>query len=132
MRKWMMGTVAALGLGLAGLAGAQANSTQVYFSNDSGPASVVNVYVDGQKLFSNVFAADATSFPVALTPGAHTVVVTPNYLAPGVKDIVSQTVNVPAAGGTYTLALADSTDDASNLSGYSLSLDSGTPTVDGE
>lgn len=131
MRKWMIGTAAALTLSLVGLASAQAQSAQLYFSNASGPAGVVNVYVDGQKLFSNVFAADATTFPVTLTPGEHTVVVTPNYLEPGVKDLLSQTINVPAAGGTYTLALADSTDDATNLSGYSLSLDNGTPT-DGE
>ncbi len=132
MRKMMIGAVAALGLGFAGLAGAQANGTQVYFSNESSPASVVNVYVDGQKLFSNVFSADATTFPVTLAPGEHTVVVTPNYLDPGVKDIVSQTINVPAAGGTYTLALGDTTNDAADLNGYSLSLDSGTPTVDSE
>ncbi|SMB78415.1 DUF4397 domain-containing protein [Deinococcus hopiensis] len=91
-----------------------ASATPVYFSNDSGQSGVVDVYVDGQLVFDNVFADDSMMFPRELSAGQHNVVVTPNYLPLGEQDILRTTLTVPeeTAGNTaYTINLATETDD---------------------
>jgi len=86
--------------------GTDASATQVYFVNGSGTSSVVDVYVDGQLVFDNIFAHSGMMFSRDIAAGEHEIVVTPFSLAPGERDVLTTTVTVPGSG-EYTLALAD-------------------------
>lgn len=86
-----------------------ASAAQVYFENDSGASGVVDVYVDGQLVFDDVFASSTMMFPREITGGQHEVVVTPFYLAPGQGDLLRSAVDVPQ-DGTSTLTLANDSD----------------------
>lgn len=105
---------------------------QIYLENNLNTDGAFNVYVDGTKMFENVFPGDFTTSTQSLAPGQHTVVVTKNSLAPGVADVVSGTINV-AQGSTYTLVLEDNTaaDAATGLiAPFDVSLSSGAPESD--
>ncbi|WP_027483419.1 DUF4397 domain-containing protein [Deinococcus pimensis] len=103
------------------------DSAQVYFSSNTGAAGLVDVYVDGQLVFDNMFSGAPTMFAQGLSAGEHTVVVTPADAALGRRDLASSTIEV-AGGGTYTLNFADDNSDATNT--LYVELDAGTP--DGE
>lgn len=92
--------------------GATASAGQAYFSNESGQSGVVDVYVDGQLVFDNVFPNMPMMFPQDLAAGTHQVVVTPFYLTPGQGDVLDTSVIIPD-DGTYTLTLAESEDELS-------------------
>ncbi|WP_019587690.1 DUF4397 domain-containing protein [Deinococcus apachensis] len=102
-----------------------ASAAPVYFENDSGASGVVDVYVDGQLVFNDVFAASTMMFPKEISSGSHEVVVTPFYLAPGEADVLRTTINVPAdENSSYTLALATTQNDLEQ-DVLGLSLDEG-------
>ena len=82
-----------------------ASAAPVYFDNDSGASGVVDVYVDGELVFDDVFADSAMMFPRELARGKHEVVVTPFYLKPGQGDVMKANINV-SEDRTYTLRLA--------------------------
>lgn len=103
--------------------GSSASATPVYFSNDSGASGVVDVYIDGQLVFDDIFADSSMMFPRDVAAGQHQVVVTPFYLAPGQQDVLVSTVDVPASG-EYTLALTPTT-DTYNVPTLTLDLSSG-------
>ncbi|SMB94597.1 hypothetical protein [Deinococcus hopiensis] len=86
-------------------AGLPASAAPVYFDNDSGASGVVDVYVDGQLVFDDVFADSAMMFPRELARGKHEVVVTPFYLKLGQGDVMRASVNV-SDDRAYTLRLA--------------------------
>lgn len=86
-------------------AGLSASAAPVYFDNDSGASGVVDIYVDGQLVFDDIFADSAMMFPRELAPGRHEVIVTPFYLKPGQGDVMRAGINV-GADSMYTLRLA--------------------------
>ncbi|SMB77861.1 hypothetical protein [Deinococcus hopiensis] len=90
-----------------------ASATPVYFHNDSGASGVVDVYVNGQLVFDDVFPDNSMMFPKELLAGEHEVVVTPNYLKPGEQDLMRTTLTVPEAGFenyAYTMTFSSGTD----------------------
>lgn len=96
----------------------------VYFENSAALPTPVNVYVDGQLVFSGVFPDSVTSFPRDVATGDRQVVITPAYAAPGQSDLLSTTVNIPSSG-VYTLALDTDVNDANAITGYSVAVQSG-------
>lgn len=103
-----------------------ASAAPVYFENDSGASGVVDVYVDGQLVFNDVFAGSSMMFPREIAAGPHEVVVTPFYLAPGQADVLHTTIDVPLDAGNYTLTLGTTQDDL-NREVLGLSLSQGQP-----
>ncbi|WP_052351591.1 DUF4397 domain-containing protein [Deinococcus pimensis] len=102
------------------------DQAQLYFASDTGAAGLVDVYVDGQLVFDDIFSGSPTMFAQTLTSGEHTIVITPADAALGQRDLLSDTINV-ASGMTYTLNLAQ--DNGSSASGdLYVSLDAGAPT----
>ena len=81
-----------------------ASAASVYFENDSGQSGRVDVYVDGQLVFDNVFPATNMMFPRDIASGTHQIVVTPSNEAVGQQDVLRETVNI-GNDGTYTLSL---------------------------
>lgn len=99
----------------AAVATPAASATPAYFSNQSGQSGVVDVYVDGQLVFDNVFPSTVMMFPRDLASGTHQVVVTPFFLSPGEQDILHTAVTI-AEDGTYTLLLGEVEDDLGRVS----------------
>lgn len=98
---------------------------QLYIANMSDVPSPVDIYVDGQLFASNVFSGDTSMFAKDISVGTHTVVVTPNYAAPGVADILNTTITVPAGGSTLTLNnTTDTSGGVSNQTGFELDFGS--------
>ncbi|GBF08008.1 hypothetical protein DAERI_210004 [Deinococcus aerius] len=87
-----------------------ASAAPVYFENGSGASGVVDVYVDGELVFNDVFADSAMMFPRDIAAGPHQVVVTPFSLAPGQADVLDTAVTIPD-DGTSTLTLGPGQDD---------------------
>ncbi|SMB78399.1 hypothetical protein [Deinococcus hopiensis] len=95
-----------------------ASATPVYFSNDAGASGVVDVYVDGQLVFDDVFADSSMMFPKEITAGKHDVVITPNYLALGEAGILHASITVPETDGedgAYTVTLTPDTNELLTL-----------------
>lgn len=99
----------------AAVASPAASATHAYFSNQSGQSGVVDVYVDGQLVFDNVFPNAVMMFPRELASGTHQVVVTPFFLSPGEQDILHTAVTI-AEDGTYTLLLGEVEDELGRAS----------------
>ncbi len=105
----------------------EAPAAQVYFASGTGVAGLVDVYVDGQRVFDHVFSGSPTMFAQGLSAGEHTVTVTPADAALGQRDLASDTIDV-ASGGTYTLNFAQ---DSSTATGdLYVDLSTGTPTAE--
>ncbi|MBB6100139.1 hypothetical protein HNR42_003605 [Deinobacterium chartae] len=121
-RKLLGATALSLTLPLP-IASAQSHpaAAEVYFTSGTGSVGVVNVYIDGRLAFENIFPSDASRFSVALAPGSHEVVVTPNYRALGNGDLYRTTITVPSSG-SYTLRLDNATNADSADIGLVLDL----------
>ncbi|WP_045234792.1 DUF4397 domain-containing protein [Deinococcus pimensis] len=83
------------------------DEARVHFLNHTGAAGVVDVYVDGQLLFDDMFSGAPSMFARTLTAGEHTVVVTPHDAPLGQRDLARGTVDV-TNGMAYTLSVAQS------------------------
>ena len=128
-----IGSIAAgavLVLSMTTAAFAAAPSAQVYFENDLNESGAVNVYVDGQQVFTGSFSNSTSDFAQNIAPGTHQVVVTPSYAAPGQQDLASGSIDV-APGGVYTLDLGLNTDALGVVTGDAVSLNAGAPLVTG-
>lgn len=109
MKKNIVLAASAAVLGVVSLAGAQQFGTpaqhaaNVYLLDKVGYGAV-SVWVDGQKIIDGNFVGSPTLFARHLPAGKHTVVVTPFYAKPGVKDIAHATLNLPAGVSTIHVA----------------------------
>ncbi len=104
------------------------DEARLYFTSGTGAAGLVDVYVDGQLVFDDIFSGGPTMFAQILSAGEHTVTVTPHDAALGQRDLTTNTITV-AGGRTYTLNLAQD-NSASVLGDLYIDLSFGTP--DGE
>lgn len=88
---------ALLASGLTSPAAAQ-TLVGVGFANAMNGSGAVDVYVDGAKVFSNVFSGDVTLFPARLEAGKRQVVVTRAGVAPGQADMFGKEMNFASSG----------------------------------
>lgn len=101
---------------------------QVYFVNESGPSGLVDVFVDGQPVFEDMFAFSPSMFARPVAAGAHQVVITPAGQTPAQHTLLRKTVELNA-GATYTFRLAQGSDDF-NTPVLSLDVGTGDTTAD--
>ena len=99
-------------------------NTAVYFSNTSDLYGAVDFYVDGVKTGPSVFPSSPETFPTQVPSGTHQIIVTRAGVPLGQQDLLTQTVSIPQ-GGTYTVNIAQETNDADVAIGYSLSVGEG-------
>lgn len=83
---------------------AQASASWVYFHNDSGASGMVDVYVDGRPVFTNIPPDNFMMFPRAIEAGQHEIVVTRHGQAPGLNELAHKMMEVQYANA-YTLKL---------------------------
>ena len=79
-------------------------ASNVYFL-DKSVSGAVSVWVDGHKVFASEFANTPDMFSRPVSPGRHSVVVTPFYARPGQKDIAQAALDFKP--GIYTLNLGN-------------------------
>lgn len=80
-----------------------ATASQVYFSQNSGPAGMIDVYMNGRLMAANVFPGTISFFPMELAPGTYTFVVTRHGAPVGTANLISKDMTVAAAGHRYVL-----------------------------
>ncbi|WP_027483548.1 hypothetical protein [Deinococcus pimensis] len=82
-------------------------STTVWLRTNSGPAQLVDMYVDGQLAARSMFPYSITFQGLPMAMGNHVFTVVPAGHALGTADLMSKTLNVASANRTYVMIFSD-------------------------
>ncbi|WP_049760427.1 hypothetical protein [Deinococcus deserti] len=119
-RKSLKATLIAT-LFVASLSPQGSATSHLFFHNDSGASGMVDVYVNGNLLYSEISPDNHMVFPKTVEAGTHEFVVTRHKVAPGVKDLARKMLEVQYAD-QYTLKLGMK-DDTLDPTEVTVSLD---------
>ncbi|WP_027481611.1 hypothetical protein [Deinococcus pimensis] len=121
-------TISTLAIALAASVSASAqtlnstNSAHVWLQTKSGPAGLVDFYVNGQLVARNMFPYGITFEPMTMPLGNAVFLVVPAGMAPGTADLMSKSLNVATAGRNYVMVFSDGKFDEDrykmDLNGY--------------
>ncbi|WP_027483685.1 hypothetical protein [Deinococcus pimensis] len=83
------------------------NSATVWLRTTSGPAQLVDMYVDGQLVARSMFPYTTTFQGMPMTLGDHGFTVVPAGRALGTADLMSKTLNVSGASRNLVMVFSD-------------------------